>query len=291
MFFFIVRRFLVSIPILLASTFLSFFLVTISGDPLAEYRQSRDPNREQTMAQMRKLLELDVPFHERYFSWLTGLFRGDFGVNRDGQDVWALLSQAMGTTFRLIILATIASILIGLVIGIITAVRQYSALDYTSTFAAFLFFSLPVFWLAVMLKEFGAIKLNNYLEEPGFSVVGIIVIGALSGLIAAGLVGGTLQRRAAAFLAVGAVMVGLFAALDATDWIVNPGLSLPVVIILSLVGGVLSAMIFAPLSAQQVVISALAAASLAVVASLVFSSWIDNMSWTRNWWRPDGARR
>jgi len=169
MFFFIVRRLLVSIPILLASTFVSFFLVTISGDPLSELRQSRDPNREQTIAQMRQRLELDVPFLERYFNWLRGLLRGDFGVNRDGQDVWALLSQAMGTTFRLIILATVVSILIGLVIGIITAVRQYSALDYASTFAAFLFFSLPVFWLAVMLKEFGAIKFNNYLEQPGFS--------------------------------------------------------------------------------------------------------------------------
>ncbi len=281
MFFFIVRRFLVSIPILLASTFLSFFLVTISGDPLAEYRQSRDPNREQTMAQVRKLLELDVPFHERYFSWLTGLFRGDFGVNRDGQDVWALLSQAMGTTFRLIILATIASILIGLVIGIITAVRQYSALDYTSTFAAFLFFSLPVFWLAVMLKEFGAIKLNNYLEQPGFSVIGIIVIGVLTGLIAAGLVGGSLQRRAVAFLAAGAMMVGLLAVLDATDWITNPGLSMPVVVALSLGGSVLAAMIYAPLSSQQVVISSLAASVVAVVASITFSSWIDDMSWTR----------
>ena len=281
MFFFIVRRFLVSIPILLASSFLSFFLVTISGDPLADLRQSRSPNREQTIAKMRQLLELDVPFHERYFSWLTGLFRGDFGVNRDGQDVWALLSQAMGTTFRLIILATLASILIGLVIGIITAVRQYSALDYASTFAAFLFFSLPVFWLAVMLKEFGAIKLNNYLEEPGFSVVGIIVIGALSGLMAAGLVGGSLQRRLVAFLSVGAVMVALFAVLDATDWIINPGLSMPVVILLSIAGSVVAAMAFAPLSAQRVVIAAAAAAILAIVASVVFDTWIDEMTWTR----------
>ena len=281
MFFFIVRRFLVSIPILLASSFLSFFLVTISGDPLADLRQSRSPNREQTIAKMRQLLELDVPFHERYFSWLTGLFRGDFGVNRDGQDVWALLSQAMGTTFRLIILATFASILIGLVIGIITAVRQYSALDYASTFAAFLFFSLPVFWLAVMLKEFGAIKLNNYLQEPGFSVVGIILIGALSGLMAAGLVGGSLQRRAVAFLAVGGAMVGLFAALDATDWISNPGLSMPVVVLLSIAGAVVAAMAFAPLSAQRVVIAAVAAAMLAIVASVVFDTWIDEMTWTR----------
>jgi peptide/nickel transport system permease protein len=49
---------------------------------------------------------------------------------------------------------------------VVTAVRQYSALDYGATFSAFLFFSLPVFWLAVLLKEFGAIRFNDYLEEP-----------------------------------------------------------------------------------------------------------------------------
>jgi peptide/nickel transport system permease protein len=281
MFFFIVRRFLVSIPILLASTLLSFFLVTISGDPLAEFRQSRNPNREQTIAQMRQRLELDVPFFERYFKWLGGLFRGDFGVNRDGQDVWALLSQAMGTTFRLIILATIASIVIGIVIGIITAVRQYSALDYTSTFAAFLFFSLPVFWLAVMLKEFGAIKFNNYLEHPGFSVPGMIVIGVLTGLIVAGMVGGTKRRRLTVFSGVVAATIALLAALDATDWLTNPGLSMPVVVLLSLGAGVLAALIYAPLSVRPVLIAGLAAAGVAVVFSVVFDSWITDMTWTR----------
>ena len=75
--------------------------------------------------------------------------------------------------------------------------------------------------------------------------------------------------------------MALFAILDATDWISNPGLSLPVVVLLSLGAGVLAAMTFAPLSSRQVVISGVAAASLAVVASVVFQSWIDDMNWTR----------
>jgi peptide/nickel transport system permease protein len=132
-----------------------------------------------------------------------------------------------------------------------------------------------------MLKEFGAIKFNNYLEEPGFSVGGSIIIGLLTGLIAAGLIGGSLQRRGAVLLAVGAVTFGLLMILDATDWMLNPGLSLPVVIIISLAGGVLAAMIYAPLSSRQVVIAGVGAAALAVVASIVFSSWIADMSWTR----------
>jgi peptide/nickel transport system permease protein len=281
MFFFVVRRFLVSIPILLASSFLMYFLVTISGDPLAELRQSRDPNREQTIAQLRQTLELDKPFHERYFSWLTGLFRGDFGLNRDGQEVSALLTQAMGTTFRLIILATIASILLGLVVGIITAVRQYSAIDYMSTFAAFLFFSLPVFWLAVLLKEFGAIKFNDYLEQPGLSTTGIVILTVVGAIIAAGLAGGSRQRRllvggvAAAVLAVSLIVI------DVTDWLVDPGLSLIAIIIFAAGAGVIAALFFAPLSNSNVLSAALAAAAAGVVGSAVASPWIDDMSWTR----------
>ena len=85
MFFFIVRRLLVSVPILLAASFAMFGMVTISGDPLAEFRQSTDPNAPQTMATMRQILDLDKPFTERYVDWLGGLFQGDFGLNRDGE--------------------------------------------------------------------------------------------------------------------------------------------------------------------------------------------------------------
>lgn len=281
MFFFIVRRLLISIPILLASTFLSFFLVTISGDPLSELRQSRDPNAPQTMAQLRNMLDLDKPFLERYFSWLGGLLRGDFGLNRDGQDVWTLLSQAMGTTFRLIIIATIASILLGLVFGVITAVRQYSALDYTSTFAAFLFFSLPVFWLAVMLKEFGAIRFNDYLEQPGFSLLGMVLIAAITGFLAGGIAGGSWRRRGTAFGIAAAVSLVVTYLLDVTDWMLNPGLSLPVIAALGLGGGVLASMIYASIKNRNVVISGVAAAAVAVAASVVFGGWLDDMTWTR----------
>jgi peptide/nickel transport system permease protein len=281
MFFFVLRRLLISIPILLASSVLMFFLVTISGDPLADLRQSTNPNRDQIIAARRVRLRLNDPVWERYIDWLQGLARGDFGLNREGQEVSALLGQALGTTFRLIILATMFSILLGLVIGIITAVRQYSALDYTSTFAAFLFFSLPVFWLAVMLKEFGAIKLNNYLEEPGFSVVGIIVLAVVAGVIAGGLVGGSRPRRLAALGAVAVVIGALLVALDAADWMSNPGLSLPVVVVLSIAAGVLAAIIYAPSNNRPVMLAGVAGAVAAVVATLLFDGWITDMTWFR----------
>lgn len=281
MFFFILRRILVSIPILAASSLLTFWLVTLSGDPLAQYRQSTDPNREQTMAKMRELLELDKPFFERYFDWVTGLFSGDFGLNRDGQEVSVLLKQAAGTTFRLIVIATILSIVIGLIVGIVSAVRQYSLIDYTSTFMAFLFFSLPLFWVAVLLKEFGAIRFNDYLEAPGLSRNGIIALAVIGAIIVAGLAGGSLKRRAIAGAGAAVVSAIALIAADRAEWLTNPGLSWPVIIIASLGAGVLAAMIFAPLSTTRVLASGVTAALAGVVGARAMDPWLDDLSWTK----------
>jgi peptide/nickel transport system permease protein len=281
MFFFILRRMLVAVPILLASSFVMFFLVTISGDPLADLRQSTNPNVDQLIAARRQRLNLDQSFFERYADWLSGIIRGDFGQNREGQDVSALLGDAITTTFRLVILATLLSIVIGIVVGIITAVRQYSIIDYSSTFAAFLFFSLPVFWVAVLLKEFGAIKFNDFLEAPGLSPLGIFLLSIIPAVLAYGLTPADVSRR----LLVGAITFVVFLIggiiVDATDWMLNPGLSPIVVALVSLGIGVGAAALFAPLENRRVLAAGVVTALVGVVGSLVFSSWIEDPSWTQ----------
>ena len=72
---------------------------------------------------------------------------------------------------RLVIAAALIAVVLGITVGVISAIRQYTLFDYGSTFLAFLFFAMPVFWFAVLLKEFGAIKLNNWLQHPGLSVL------------------------------------------------------------------------------------------------------------------------
>jgi peptide/nickel transport system permease protein len=281
MFFFIVRRMLIAIPILLASSFVMFFLVTISGDPLADLRISTNPNRDQLIAARRQRLNLDQSFFERYVDWLSGIVRGDFGQNRDGQDVSALLGDAVVTTFRLVLLATLLSIVIGVVVGIITAVRQYSVIDYSSTFAAFLFFSLPVFWLAVLLKEFGAIKFNDFLEDPGLSVTGIVILSVLPAIFAYGLVQGDARRRLAAGIVTGIAFLVVLLIIDASDWMLNPGLSTLVVALLSLGVGVGAAALFAPLENRRVLAAGVVTALVGVVGSIVFDSWIEDPTWTQ----------
>ncbi|WP_040491349.1 ABC transporter permease [Ilumatobacter nonamiensis] len=281
MFFFILRRLLISIPILLASSVLMFFLVINSGDPLFDLRASTNPNVDQLIAARRQRLRLDDSAWERYWDWVTGLFAGDFGQNREGQNVSTLLWQAVQTTFRLVVLATILSIVIGIVFGIITAVRQYSVLDYSSTFAAFLFFSLPVFWVAVLLKEFGAIKFNDFLEAPGLSTTGIVLLTATGSFFVYGLVGGGRKRRLTAAAIAAAVQLVALVAIDRTDWMLNPGLSPLVIAILGAVVGVGAAAIFAPLSTTRVLLAALASVGVGLIGATLFQGWIEDPNWSK----------
>lgn len=290
---FIARRLLVSLPILVASTMLVFLLVTLAGDPAAQIAESGRPNAEQLAAQMRANLNLDAPLIERYFDWLAGVipigFDGsfpfvtwqgiDFGLTREGQSVNVLLQQRLTTSLRLVLFAVAMAIVLGMIIGIISAVRQYSVIDYASTLWAFLCFSLPVFWLAVMLKEYGAIKFNDFLENPGISNVGVVVVALLSGLVIAGLAGGTWRRRAVA-ASVGAIAsFASLAIIDATDWMQNPGLAPIARIIGAAIIGVIAAGAFAPLSNRRVLAVSLASAGVAVVGAFLLHGWISDPSW------------
>jgi peptide/nickel transport system permease protein len=165
---FIVRRLAISIPLILVSSFVVFLLVASAADPLEEMRLNPRVS-EATIRAREEALNLDKPIVERYTIWLSDAVSGDFGVDNKGSQVTPQLTRALGTTLRLVVVAIFLAVVLSLFVGVISAVRQYSWFDYTSTFAAFLFYSLPVFWLAVLLKEFAAIRLNNVLEGLGFS--------------------------------------------------------------------------------------------------------------------------
>ncbi|PQZ92955.1 ABC transporter permease [Arthrobacter sp. MYb227] len=210
---FIIKRLGASLGILLAASFLLYVLVINSGDPLQDLRESTADNREHLMAQRVEYMNLDQPWYARYWDWLTGVgkcFGGacDLGTNIQGQNVNDLLAVAASSTLRLVILATVLAAIFGIAIGVLTAVRQYSGLDYGVTFLTFLFFSLPVFWAAVMLKEYMAIGYNDWIKEPDISMVQIIVIALLFGFLMQVFLAGDLKRRIITF-AVSAAFVGV----------------------------------------------------------------------------------
>jgi peptide/nickel transport system permease protein len=233
---FVVRRLIASLFILLAATYLMYILVAFSGDPLEDLRLGNAPNKEALMEARTALLHLDVTPWARYFIWLVGfngptgfvpgVIGGNLGVSIQNQSVNVLLAQAASSTIQLVTLSNLTAVLLGLVIGITTALRQYSGYDYGVTFLAFLFFSLPIFWVAVLLKQFLAIGFNDFLEDPHIPWWFIVAFALISGLIWMSVIPRKGLQRAMTF-GIGAVATAaVLIYMELTDWFSAPHLGI-----------------------------------------------------------------
>jgi len=280
---FVVRRLIASVFVLLAATFLMYNLVAFSGDPLEDLRTSNAPNKEQLIEARTRLLNLDVIAPLRYFLWLGGLLRGDFGVTSQGRDVNALLEQALGSTLQLVTIATIVAIVLGLTVGITTALRQYSGYDYTVTFISFLFFSLPIFWVAVLLKQFVAIGFNDFLQDdPQLPAVLIAVVALISGMLWASIIQGDLRRRAITFIIAAATAASMLVIMNLVDWFTYPGLTIVGVALVAIGSAVGFTALITGLKNRRALYAALAVAGLALALYFPFQFGIS--FFITEWW-------
>jgi peptide/nickel transport system permease protein len=168
---FILRRLAISIPLIAVASFLVFALVAVSGDPLGELRSNPSITEAQIEAE-RHRLGLDRPLLTRYVGWATNAATGDFGrSSEDNEPVVDKLRRSIGATLRLLGGALTLAVFIGVAIGVAAALRQYSKFDYLSTLFAFIFFSMPVFWLAAVLKDVG-IRINDAIGFRLFFTIG-----------------------------------------------------------------------------------------------------------------------
>jgi peptide/nickel transport system permease protein len=167
-----VRRVLVSVPILVVSTFIVFVLVSLAGDPLAELRTRNPPVPQRTLDLEAQRLHLDESLLQRYWGWITGVVQGDFGPSvQSTLQIGPEIAGRFLVTFRLIAVAMLVALVLAVLVGVISAVKQYSGTDYTATFAGFLFLSMPSFWLAILLKEAG-IGFNNAVGSQVLFTIG-----------------------------------------------------------------------------------------------------------------------
>src|SRR5215472_7218008 len=160
MWFYLLRRLLAGVIVMLVLSFGVFILVALSGDPLAALKATPGTSRA-TIAAAAAQLHLNQPLADRYWNWLVGLLHGNFGSSYTGQPVGSQIAQRLLVTVKLVVPAVLLSVLIGVVVGVISAVRQYKPVDHLSTGLAYLFFSTPVFVLALLLKDFLAVDLNR----------------------------------------------------------------------------------------------------------------------------------
>lgn len=170
---FVIRRVLISVPVLIVSTILTFFIAKAAGDPLLFLKQ-RQPRPSQTFidAEAHRLW-LDRPLWAQYWHWISNIIlHWNWGPPVVGSDNTAhAIFAAFGVTARLVILAIVLSLTLAVITGVVSAVKQYSVTDYTTTFFGFLFLSMPVFWFAILLKLAG-IWLNEHLGTRFFGTIG-----------------------------------------------------------------------------------------------------------------------
>jgi peptide/nickel transport system permease protein len=149
---YIARRVLYSIPVLLVSSFLSFTFVSLAGDPRANLLQN--PRVSQlTLKLLEHQYHLDQSIPVRYWYWLQSVFTHKLGDSLITlQPIWPDITRTAGHTAQVVILAEAIALVLGIAVGIYSAVRQYSLFDYTFTALSFLGFAMPVFWLALLLQ-------------------------------------------------------------------------------------------------------------------------------------------
>ncbi|MDO5533626.1 MAG: ABC transporter permease subunit [Propionibacteriaceae bacterium] len=275
---FIARRLALALGTLFVLSFLMYGLLEFALDPLVDLRENPAPNRAELIANRVRLLNLDVPWYQRYFMWLGNFVQGDFGLAwRTMQPVGRLVQGAILTSIQLVFAATIISILLGVTIGIVSALRQYTTFDYAITFVSFLLYSLPIFWVAVLLKQFLAIGANDYLQNPTINWPLVITLSLVSGLFWAGALGGRRSKKIKVFLAALLVTLGVFVLTLSTGWVENPTIGIFGVGVLSVAFALGVTAIFAGMNNKRALYSAL---TTAVVGTIIW--W--PLQWLFHYW-------
>ena len=110
-------------------------------------------------------LGLQRPFWSRYLGWLGNFVTGDLGTSlvRNGSDVWPLVRTALVNTLVLVVTAVTLSVMVGIAVWTLAAVRSGSLLDAAATTVSFFGLSIPVFWLGLMLQLFFGLYFANWL--------------------------------------------------------------------------------------------------------------------------------
>jgi len=172
---YIVNRILVSIPVFLGITVIVFALFSLSpGDPVINiigFSSFTEMTSEQ-IQKVRVQYGLDKPWPVRYARWLSGVVHGDLGFPFKGSmSVSQLLGDRIGPTLQLMGTAFLTSLLIGIPMGVIMGLKQYSLTDYTLTVLAFFNLSIPNFFLALGTIYIFALKLD-LLPTNGMQTIG-----------------------------------------------------------------------------------------------------------------------
>jgi peptide/nickel transport system permease protein len=173
---YIIRRVLLLIPNLIGISLISFFIINMApGDPIdaminPDMRYALGPEWEKLE---RERLGLNQPVAVRYVLWLKEAVRGNLGFSYyDRRPVLERIGERLGPTLRLMASALAVSLIIGVSVGILSALKPYSLIDYFATFFTYTAISIPDFFFAMGLIYIFAVKLK-WLPTSGMLTPGL----------------------------------------------------------------------------------------------------------------------
>src|SRR5574339_907854 len=160
---FALRRLLLSVPLLIGITFVSYVAISLApGGPL-DFLTPEDPNASpEVKERLIKEFGLDRPIYEQYWQWLKRAVRLDFGRSflPDGRPVSAKIAERLPVTLFLNLIELAIIVGLAVPIGVLSATRQYSLYDKSTTIFVFLGFATPDFWLALLLMMLFGVQLG-----------------------------------------------------------------------------------------------------------------------------------
>jgi peptide/nickel transport system permease protein len=182
---YILRRIIQSIPLLLIISFVLFYLTNSLGDPLAVFAESRQRPTAAQREMLTRRLGLDRPILEQYAIWLfgntwtlvdvqgngevmepgtrEGVLRGDLGISFvTRQPAWTRIQERLPATLMLMIPAYTLTVILALGIGVYSAIRQYTLIDNIITGLSFFFYSMPIFFIALMVIYIFAVQFSRW---------------------------------------------------------------------------------------------------------------------------------
>jgi peptide/nickel transport system permease protein len=164
---YIIKRLIYTIIIAWGILTITFILVRVGpSSPADKYLANiaaRGEEPSQVIAAVEARYGLDKPIYEQYVDYMGNLFRGNLGWSLStSMPVIELIKTHWIYSFQLILLSSLFAAFLGMLIGIYSAVKQYTKTDYAFTFLSFMGISIPNFWLGIMLILVFSVKLGLF---------------------------------------------------------------------------------------------------------------------------------
>jgi peptide/nickel transport system permease protein len=158
---YMIRRILQMIPLFVGVALVTFLILSLVGDPFAQMLVN--PHiKPADIARLKHQWGFDLPIYLRFFKWFWSMITGNWGVSifGGGKSVIEMVSRAIGWTLKFSLASFVLAFVIGVPIGIYSALRQYSFFDYVFTGFSFFGMSMPTFWFAFILMMIFGLKLH-----------------------------------------------------------------------------------------------------------------------------------